>query len=63
MAEWDALWVNANFATMVPGGTPYGVISDGAIAIKDEGIAWIGDVADLPGKPDALATTVADAGG
>ena len=63
MAEWDALWVNADLATMVPSGAPYGAISDGAIAIKNEEIAWIGGVADLPGELETLATTVADAGG
>src|ERR1044071_5246545 len=46
---WDTLWLDANLATMTPGGAPYGAIEDGAIAAKDGRIAWIGKRADLPG--------------
>ncbi len=63
MADWDALWVNAELATMTPGGEPYGTVSDGAIAVAEGRIAWLGGVADLPAKPDACAATVHDAGG
>jgi imidazolonepropionase len=43
---WDALWVNVNLATMeVPG---YGEIRDGAIAVRDGRIAWIGQRSELP---------------
>lgn len=57
---WDAVWVNARIATMVPGKAaettdgafavsddPYGAIEDGAIAIADGKIAWIGPEAAL----------------
>jgi imidazolonepropionase len=37
----DALWVNANLATMT-GKAPYGAIRDGAIAVKDGRISWVG---------------------
>jgi imidazolonepropionase len=37
----DALWVNANLATMA-GEVPYGAIRDGAIAVKDGRISWVG---------------------
>jgi hypothetical protein len=30
----DAVWLNANLATMRDGGTPYGALRDGAIAVK-----------------------------
>ncbi len=63
MADWDALWVNAELATMTPEGEPYGAVSGGAIAVSDGRIAWLGRSADLPAKPDECATTVHDAGG
>ncbi|MDA1117683.1 MAG: imidazolonepropionase [Proteobacteria bacterium] len=37
----DALWLNANLATMA-GAAPYGALRDGAIAVKDGRIAWVG---------------------
>ena len=63
MAQWDAIWINAQLATMTPGGDPYGAVSDGAIAVADGRIAWTGRAADLPEKPDRCAETVHDAGG
>ena len=43
-----ALLRNAVLATMQPGGTPYGMIADGAIAVADGGIAWCGAAAQTP---------------
>ena len=37
----DALWLNAHLATMA-GSAPYGAIRDGAIAVKDGQISWVG---------------------
>jgi imidazolonepropionase len=37
----DAVWVNANLATM-EGATPYGAIHDGAIAATGGRISWVG---------------------
>ncbi|MBL8567989.1 MAG: imidazolonepropionase [Phreatobacter sp.] len=55
MAErWDTLWTNLRLATMVADGRPYGAIEDGAIAIRDGRIAWIGPRAELPAN-DARA--------
>jgi imidazolonepropionase len=45
---WDSLWINLRLATMVPGAVAYGAIEDGAIAIRDGRIAWVGPRADLP---------------
>ncbi|MBV7435037.1 imidazolonepropionase [Cardiobacteriaceae bacterium TAE3-ERU3] len=45
MAQWDALWVHANIATMY--GEEYGIIEDGAVAVRDGKIAWVGRSADL----------------
>jgi len=51
MAErWDTLWTNLRLATMVAGGAPYGAIEDGAIAVRDGRIAWVGPRAELPAR-------------
>ncbi|MDZ4693380.1 imidazolonepropionase [Terricaulis sp.] len=55
---WDTLWVDANLATMTPGGKPYGEIQRGAVAAKDGKIAWVGFAADLPGHAVDLAHEV-----
>jgi imidazolonepropionase len=44
---WDAIWLDCRLATMA-GPKPYGIIADGALAVKDGRIAWIGPAADLP---------------
>ncbi|HVL74847.1 MAG TPA: imidazolonepropionase [Noviherbaspirillum sp.] len=43
---WDALWTNVHLATME--GAGYGEVQDGAIAVRDGRIAWLGRRADLP---------------
>ena len=48
MQAWDQLFLDANIATMRFGSTPYGAISNGALAISDERIAWIGPESELP---------------
>jgi imidazolonepropionase len=63
MADWDDLWLDAHLATMAPGGDAYGTIADGALAVRDGRIAWVGARADLPGPPEALARRVHDARG
>ncbi|MBB6250870.1 imidazolonepropionase [Nitrospirillum iridis] len=61
---WDTLWVNAHLATMTAGAaSPYGAIENGAVAAKDGRIAWVGPLADLPGRAEDLAASVQDAGG
>lgn len=56
---WNTLWLNINLATMNSDG--YGEILDGAIAMHDNTIAWIGRRADLPA--DYSATTTHDGQG
>jgi imidazolonepropionase len=60
MPTWDSLHVNVNLATMTEGGAPYGAIEDGALAIADGRIAWLGPVSELPHRD---AGEVIDGGG
>ncbi|MDH3316462.1 MAG: imidazolonepropionase [Gammaproteobacteria bacterium] len=47
--EWDALWIDARLATLRSGeGPPYGAIEDGALAVRGEHIAWVGERSALP---------------
>jgi imidazolonepropionase len=49
--RWDAVWLNVELATMDPaiaGGDGYGSIHDGAVAIREGRIAWVGRRAGLP---------------
>jgi imidazolonepropionase len=48
MPTWDSLCINVNLATMAGCGAPYGAIEDGALAIKDGRIAWLGPASELP---------------
>jgi len=43
----DAIWIHANLATMTGEG-PYGRIENGAIAVADDKIAWVGKTNLLP---------------
>ena len=45
---WDALWVNANLATLSESAGGYGAIREGAIAVADGRIVWLGKMKDLP---------------
>ena len=60
MPTWDSLWTNVNLATMAAGGAPYGAIENGALAIKDGRIAWVGAASELPHRD---AGEVVDGGG
>jgi len=62
MSEWDSVWTGATLATMA-GDTPFGLIDDGAVAVKDEVIAWVGRTAELPGPADDLADETIDCDG
>lgn len=47
--QWDALWLEVNLATMAPVvAQGYGAIEDGALAVKDDRICWLGSQRDLP---------------
>lgn len=62
MQQFDAIWINANIATMTDNGRAYGTIENGVLAIKDGLIAYIGQRSGLP-EFDALATPLYDAAG
>ena len=49
----DVVWHGAGVATMVAGGAPFGWIEDGAIAVRDGRIVWIGPTASVPRDFDA----------
>jgi imidazolonepropionase len=49
--NWEAIWVDVNIATMdssFVGGDEYGSIRDGALAVSEGRVAWVGRRADLP---------------
>ena len=48
MVRWDLLLTDARIATMREDGPHYGAIEDGALAITDGRIAWIGPASALP---------------
>ena len=48
MTHWDLLLTDARIATMERDVAPYGVIDDGAIAIADGAIEWVGSAASIP---------------
>ena len=51
MDPWDLLLTDARIATMrAGGGGAYGAIEDGALAIRDGAIAWVGPRSDLPAQ-------------
>lgn len=63
MPQWDSLWIDGHVATMARGMTPYGAIRDGAVAVRDGRIAWVGPRADLPDAPENCARNVHALGG
>lgn len=62
MPDWDAIWINANLATMADGTDSFGTVSDAAIAIADGRIAWLGAQRELPDQPERCAKVLHDAG-
>ena len=63
MQPADSVWQGVGVATMRKGATPYGAIEDGALAIRDGRIAWVGPRADLPASLIGPATQRQEAPG
>lgn len=56
---WHTLFINVNLATMTDGANSYGTIENGALAISEGKIAWLGKESDLP-KYDQASLNVID---
>lgn len=50
----DYLIRNARIATMVPGGLPYGLMEQAALAVRGGRVAWVGADGDVPAAHAAL---------
>jgi len=50
MADWDLVLTDIRIATMSGDAPGYGVIEDGALAIADGEIAWLGPASESPGN-------------
>jgi imidazolonepropionase len=48
MADWDLLLTDARIATMRDGDPDYGTIEDGAVAVSQGNIVWLGPQSSLP---------------
>ncbi|SEL58576.1 imidazolonepropionase [Colwellia chukchiensis] len=59
---WQTLWTDVNLATMTQGADGYASIENGALAVADGKIAWLGAMADLPSY-DANTVKVIDGQG
>lgn len=53
----DTLFVDCHLATMA-GTNPYGAITNAAMALKGEKIAWVGSAASLPEQAESIAENV-----
>lgn len=60
MQQWDCVWLNANLAG-TECGDGFGIINDGAIAIKNNRIAWLGPLAELPDNAERSSKEIIDA--
>lgn len=59
---FDSLWLNAHLATMA-GDNEYGVIADGAIAVHDGRIHWLGPTKELPSEARSNAGRIENLAG
>lgn len=59
MADWDLLLTDMRIATLRDAAADYGVIEDGALAIADGKIAWLGPLSECPAH-DARETRSLD---
>lgn len=55
MPHWDRLFTHATLATFA-GDAPFGLIEDGALAVAEGRIAWVGTMRELPSDATAAHT-------
>ena len=60
---FDSVWLNGYLATMRSGGASYGEVPDGAVAVTDGRIDWVGTRSELPAHNVGSDTVVHDADG
>ena len=60
---WDSLWCNATLATMTASGTPFGLVSNGAVGIQDGKIVWVGTQDNIPSAQLSSCTETFDCQG
>ena len=48
MPTWDLTVINGHVATMEAGESPWGTVRDGAVAVRDGRVAWVGPARELP---------------
>ena len=53
---------NCHLATMLANGTPYGLIKDAVIVLKNDRIIWSGQATDAPQKYQVPNTLMSKAG-
>ena len=58
----NSLWFNVNLATMT-GGSPYGMVEDGALVVGGSKIVWLGKRVDLPAEFESRVEKVYDGQG
>ena len=56
----DLIWQGGGIATMAANAGPYGAIPDGALAVQDGRIAWVGPRAAMPPDLTGPATEIRD---
>jgi imidazolonepropionase len=61
-SAWQTLFINVNLATMTDGANSYGAIKNGALAISEGKIAWLGEKTNLP-KYDEKSLQIIDGKG
>ncbi|MBA6232335.1 MULTISPECIES: imidazolonepropionase [unclassified Colwellia] len=57
-SAWQTLFINVNLATMTDGANSYGAIKNGALAISEGKIAWLGEKTDLPKYNEKSVQTI-----
>ncbi len=63
MSSLDLLVTGGPLATMVSGGAPWGAVPDGAVAVREGRIVWVGPRSELPAGLAGSSTPTVDVGG